>query len=370
MIRIKVAPRPGRIMIRHRRDRRGVALKEDMRPLLHPTLINGRTGDPALYIETLFEQRAILFDLGDITSLSPRKIRRLELVFVSHTHIDHFFGFDRMLRVLVGRDKQIHLYGPDGFVDQVHHKLRAYRWNLVDREPGDLRFVVTEIGPTLVTQTVRFRLKTAFAAEAMGTGRIDHGIVVKDPAFRVSAAVLDHRTPCLGFAIEEPAHLNIWKTRLATLGLPVGPWLSDLKRAVIDNRPDDFPVRVRASTAGSEQHDMPLGKLREVLTVTPGQKIGYVTDVADTEDNRKAIVELVKGADLLFIESAFAKADVALATKRAHLTTEAAGQIARQAGVRRVEPFHFSPRYAGEDARMENEVMAAFAGQSGTKKEP
>ena len=41
-------------------------------------LINGRTGDPALYIETLFEKRAILFDLGDITSLSPRKIRRLE----------------------------------------------------------------------------------------------------------------------------------------------------------------------------------------------------------------------------------------------------------------------------------------------------
>ena len=75
-------------------------------------LINGRTGDPALYIETLFEQRAILFDLGDITSLSPRKIRRLEHVFVSHAHIDHFFGFDRLLRVLVGRDKRIHLYGP------------------------------------------------------------------------------------------------------------------------------------------------------------------------------------------------------------------------------------------------------------------
>jgi len=106
------------------------------------------------------------------------------------------------------------------------------------------------------------------------------------------------------------------------------------------------------------------------LTVTPGQKIGYVTDVADSADNRQKIVELVRGADLLFIESAFAKADVALATERAHLTTEAAGQIARQAGVRRVEPFHFSPRYAGEDERMQDEVMAAFAGQPGAKKHP
>ncbi len=341
-----------------------------MRPLLHPMLINGRTGDPALYIETLFEQRAILFDLGDITSLSPRKIRRLEHVFVSHAHIDHFFGFDRMLRVLVGREKQIRLYGPEGFVDQVHHKLAAYRWNLVDREPGDLSFVVTEIAPSLAAQTIRFRLKTAFAAEAIATGRIEQGILVRDPMFRVSTAVLDHRTPCLGFAIEEPAHLNVWKTRLASLGLPVGPWLGDLKRAVIENRPDDFCVRIRASATGPDQQNMPLGKLREILTVTPGQKIGYVTDVADTADNRKAIVELVKGADLLFIEAAFAKADAALATERAHLTTEAAGQIARQAGVRRVEPFHFSPRYAGEDERMENEVMAAFAGQPGAKQYP
>jgi hypothetical protein len=47
-----------------------------MRPLLHPSLVNGRSGDPALYIETLFEQRAILFDLGDITALSPRKVQR------------------------------------------------------------------------------------------------------------------------------------------------------------------------------------------------------------------------------------------------------------------------------------------------------
>jgi len=35
---------------------------------------------------------------------------------------------------------------------------------------------------------------------------------------------------------------------------------------------------------------------------------------------------------------------------------------ARAAGVRRVEPFHFSPRYAGEEERMLAEVMAAFSG--------
>jgi len=48
-----------------------------MRPLLHPTLVNGRSGDPALYVETLFERRAILIDLGDIAALPARKILRL-----------------------------------------------------------------------------------------------------------------------------------------------------------------------------------------------------------------------------------------------------------------------------------------------------
>jgi len=73
-----------------------------------------------------------------------------------------------------------------------------------------------------------------------------------------------------------------------------------------------------------------LGSLRDLLTVTVGQKIAYVTDVADTPANRAAIVALVQNADILFIEAAFAGADAALARERAHLTTTAAGVIARK----------------------------------------
>jgi len=32
--------------------------------------------------------------------------------------------------------------------------------------------------------------------------------------------------------------------------------------------------------------------------------------------------------------------------------------------MRRVEPFHFSPPYSGQEARLINEVMAAFVGKS------
>lgn len=339
-----------------------------MRPLLHPILVNGRTGDPALYIDTLFEKRAILLDLGDITALSPRKIQRIDHIFVSHAHIDHFFGFDRLLRLLVGRQKTIRLYGPIGFIEHVGHKLRGYHWNLIDRYLCDLIFMATEIDASLETRTVQFRLKSAFAEEALGRGRLVEGFVHSEPNFRVSIAFLDHRTPCLGFAIEECTHLNVWKNRLAELGLPVGPWLRDLKRAVIENRPDDHPIRIGSQQMTSRTREVRLAALRTLLTVTPGQKIGYVTDAADTAANRTAIVKLVQNADVLFIEAAFAEADVALAAERSHLTTAAAGEIARKAGVRRIEPFHFSPRYAGQEQRMLNEVMAAFAGPSVDRK--
>lgn len=334
-----------------------------MRPLLHPTLVNGRSGDPALYIETLFEKRAILFDLGDIAPLAPRKVHRLDRVFVSHAHLDHFIGFDRLLRILVGREKTVALYGPSGFIDHVHHKLQAYLWNLADRYVSDLVFVVKEIASSSESRIAQFRLRNAFAVEPIGAEPIVDNVICNQPAFRVSAAILEHRTPCLGFAIEEIAHVNVWKSRLADLGLPVGPWLRELKQAVMEGRLADHPLRVPAGRGSSDTHEMPLGALSSVVTVTPGQKIAYVTDAADTAANRTAIVNLVRNADLLFIEAPFVQADAELAAERSHLTTTAAGTIARQAGVRRVEPFHFSPRYAGQEERLLNEVNAAFDGR-------
>ena len=331
-----------------------------MRPLLHPSLVNGRYGDPALYVEMLFEKRALLFDLGDITFLPPRKIHRLEHVFVSHAHIDHFVGFDILLRVLVGREKTVHLFGPSGFIDRVAHKLQGYQWNLADRFQYDLSFAVTEVDKAGIVRAARFRLKNAFTAEQLEARRLPEGIVHSEPTFVVSAVVLEHGTPCLAFALQERAHVNVWKNRLADLKLPVGPWLRELKRAVAQGLPDDHMIKVPQLDRFPERA-MPLGALRSVLTVTPGQKIGYVTDAADTPANRQVIRALVHGADLLFIEAAFAQADAGLAAERGHLTTKAAGEIARAAEVRRVEPFHFSPRYEGEEENMIAEVMAAFS---------
>ena len=329
-----------------------------MRPLFHPRLVNGRYGDPTVYVETLFEKRSLLFDVGEIASLSPRRIRRIDQVFVSHAHIDHFVGFDHLLRLLVGHEKSVQLFGPPGFAERVFHKLQAYRWNLVESYPTDLVFVVSELETTNSISTTRFRLRKAFAAEPSVSRKTIAGVLCDEPTHRVSAAILEHGTPCLAFALQEAAHVNVWKNRLSERGLPVGPWLLSLKKAVVERRADDHLIEI--DHAANSDRLVPLASLRDLLTVTAGQKIAYVTDVADTPANRAAIVALIQNADILFIEAAFAGADAALARERAHLTTTAAGEIAREANVRRVEPFHFSPRYAGEQERMQAEVMAAF----------
>ncbi len=90
-----------------------------MKSLSHPQLVNDPSEDPALCVGFLFEKRALPFDLGDISSLATRRVLRLSHIFVSHTHMDHFMGFDRMLCLCLGRDKALHLRGPPGFIERV-----------------------------------------------------------------------------------------------------------------------------------------------------------------------------------------------------------------------------------------------------------
>nr|MDA8405026.1 hypothetical protein [Desulfobacteraceae bacterium] len=82
-----------------------------MPPSFQPGLINDPSGDPGLFIPFAFNRRAIVFDLGDIAALSSRDALKISHVFVSHTHMDHFAGFDRLLRIMLGRSKTLNDHG-------------------------------------------------------------------------------------------------------------------------------------------------------------------------------------------------------------------------------------------------------------------
>ncbi|MBT1076214.1 ribonuclease Z [Geobacter grbiciae] len=333
-----------------------------MPPLFHPTPVNGPFDDPGVYVDFLFERRAILFDLGDITPLPPRKVLRISDIFVSHTHVDHFIGLDRVVRLCLGREKRLRLYGPPGFTDQVAHRLASYTWNLVESYPTDFTVEATELAPGGGVRTVEFHCRREFVPESESWGHISNSVILDEETFRVRAAFLDHGTPCLAFALEEKLHVNVRKNRLEEMGLPTGEWLRELKKAILRGERDDLPFRVWWREGGQVREKIhPLGELRERLVgIVPGQRVVYVTDAGLTPENGSRIVELAREADYLFIETTFLHAEEERARQRSHLTARQAGELAREAGVARVVPFHFSPKYRGMEEMLRTELEEAF----------
>jgi ribonuclease Z len=333
-----------------------------MRPAFHPRLINDVYDDPGLFVPFHFERRALLFDLGDLSPLAHREILSVTHAFVSHAHVDHFIGFDTLLRLLLGRERTVHLFGPAGFFERVEGKLAGYTWNLVEAYENELRLVVTEVRPAeLATRTYVSRRR--FRPEGPGRVRPFGGSLLEEPRFRVEAATLDHRIPCLGFALTERFHVNIDKAALDGLGLPVGPWIDRFKAALYEGR--DPESTFEATWAGGEgvtrSRRFELGELaRRISRVTPGRRIAYVTDVSATPENSERIEALARGADQLFIEAAFLSGEKALAAEKCHLTAEQAGALAGRAGARAFTLFHFSPRYRGREAEFEEEAGRAY----------
>jgi ribonuclease Z len=339
-----------------------------MKPLFHPRLVNDPFGDPALYVDFLFERRALLFDLGDLSPLAARHLLKVTHAFVSHTHMDHFAGFDTLLRLLLGRDKRLHLFGPPGFVDRVEHKLAGYTWNLVGSYESDFVIRATAAHPDGALETAEFRTREAFRRGPTVAGEAPGGLLLDEESFQVRAAFLDHRIPCLAFSLEEKFHVNVWKTGLDQLGLPTGPWLRELKAAVGRGEPDDTPVPVPPREGSGEGgRVVSLGELkRHVLRVVPGQKVAYVTDATYHAANAAVIVDLARDADTLFIESAFLHEEAERAAAKSHLTARQAGLLARQAGACRLVTFHFSPKHAEDEDRLVREALEAFQeGQEG-----
>jgi ribonuclease Z len=333
-----------------------------MRLRLEPRLVNDSFGDPALYVDFRDERRALLFDLGDVSRLPPRKLLRLTDVFVTHAHIDHFVGFDHLLRVVLGRKAQLRLYGGPGFIAQVGHKLAAYTWNVVHRYDVPLTLEVVELEGNR-GRRARFCSRSSFAREeGAAFARVDDRVHDEED-FRVRARFVDHEMPCLAYALEESTHVVVWKNRLAEMGLTTGPWLKVAKRAVMLGAAPDTPIEVawhdRQGEHGATR------ALRDVLPAfqsVPGRRIGYATDLRYSEANLAVLDELLAGVDLLFIESAFLDADAEHAARKNHLTARQAGQIARRLGAKAVVPFHFSPRYEQRAADVLAEVQAAWAG--------
>ena len=122
-----------------------------------------------------------------------------------------------------------------------------------------------------------------------------------DPLFSVRTSTLDHGTPVQAYAFESKAKFNVDNTALKAQALDAGPWLNQLKRLIGagDNKAMIRPPDDSSREAGE------LGA--HLLTVTPGEKMVYATDLADTAANHAALTTLAHKADFFSAKLLFSK---------------------------------------------------------------
>jgi len=337
-------------------DRRAGARAVELRPPVmtlasaKALLVNGVFGDPLLHVRLRHRKRSLLFDLGETARLPARIVHQVSDVFISHAHFDHIGGFLWLLRSSIGSPRPRSLYGPPGLADHIEGMIAGIHWDRIgDRGPV---FVVNELHPG---RLARFRLQAGGRGrEPLEERELRDDILLEEPDFRVRAARLDHGIPVLAFAFEETRALHVRADGVAELGVTPGPWLSLLKRLVLEGRSDD----VVPLPDGSERRASDLEAA--LIYSRPGQKLVYATDLDENEANHRALSALASEARVLYCEASFVEEDRELARATQHLTARGCARIAASARVEKLVPFHFSKRYEHDPGRVYRQVMEIF----------
>jgi ribonuclease Z len=263
------------------------------------------------------EGRLFLFDCGEGTQFrlldAGLNRSRLDAVFVTHLHGDHFYGLPGLLTTLalLERKAPLTIAGPAGLREVLHGI------------------------PGLVDDALPYAIRWAALAEGF-----DHAVVYEDAALTVEARPLDHRVFTAGYRLQErarPGRLDAEAARVA--GLTEGGQFARLKRGEPVTLADGTVVRPEG-LVGPER---------------PGASFAYCLDTRPCEGARK----LAEGATLLLHEATFAEAHRAQAAQTAHATAGDAARTARDAGAARLLITHFSARYP-DPAPLVEEARAVF----------
>jgi ribonuclease Z len=309
-----------------------------MRPSFIARLVNGPLFDPIVYLRLINESRAVMFDCGRFLELSNRELLLLDAVFVTHMHMDHFVGFDSLLRVILHREKPLKVFGPRGIIEKLIAKLGSYTWNLTAEYP--LTININEILEDSV-KIVSLSASSGFAETDVLERKRSGSEIYADPRFIVDAVILDHNIPCLAFAVREKFHVNIKPDMISQRGFIPGPWVGLLKEMILSGVSGGIEIE----TAG--------GKIRagsdeiadDIAIITKGQKIAYLADVRFSRENIDGFRAIAGEADTLFIEAFYLDEMKDEAYTKAHLTAAQAGDISRNIRAKKIVPMHISPRY-------------------------
>lgn len=310
-------------------------------------LINGVFGDPLLHLRVRHQGRSLFFDLGDAGHLPARIAHQVNDIFISHAHMDHISGFLWLLRSRLGDYPVCRLYGPPGLAQHIQGFLQGILWDrIADRGP---RFEVLELHGDKLK---RFQLQAGYSTLlSLGETNVVDDVILKESGFCVKGITLDHHgTTVMAYVFQPDKQINVRKDRLREHSLTPGPWLTELKRHLLTDN-DTALVQLpngQQATAGALAQDL--------VIITPGKKLVYATDLADTPTNRERLAKLAHHAHTFFCEAPFLEAEADHAGRNGHLTTRACGEIAFAAEVAHLVPFHFSRRYMDDPQAIYEEI--------------
>ena len=262
-----------------------------------------RRGLPALLLRAGGDR--ILFDCGEGTQqqlLRSVGLPELDVVFLTHYHLDHWLGIIGILKTfdLRGRDRPLTIYGPPG-----------------------LKALLDAMRPAWGRVTYPLSLE-----------ELDPHEEVAFDGYVVAPFPVEHRVRAYGYSFAEDDRPGRFDAETAArLGVTPGP---------------DFGRLQAGETVNGVTPDQVLGEPRR------GRRIIYTGDTTPCQ----ATEVFAHEADLLVHEATFLDDELARARETGHSTARQAAEVASAAGVKLLALTHLSTRYFPRDIR--DEARAVF----------
>lgn len=299
--------------------------------------VNSPFEDTAFFVRNVYKTEGFLFDCGRLGGLTNSEVLSISEIFISHTHIDHFYGFDRILRGTLLSGKRFRVFGPQGIIKNVRGKIDAYTWNLIKSYPVSYEVVELNSGKKEY-ETAVFSAADGFE---MVKGSVKHEDVILGDGFRLDFDIFDHRVPSVGYRVSEREMVAVKKDALDN-GFRSGKWIGELKRRILAG---DLDGDIEAeSTDGLVKMSVREAQDRFTEHVKP-KSVTFITDIAPSAENYEKAVALAKDTSVLLIECVFLEEDFEHADIKKHLTMTLSKKIYRESGAEKVRFFHFAPRY-------------------------
>ena len=247
------------------------------------------------------KNRMFLIDCGEGTQVQLRKNKikfsKINQVFISHLHGDHFFGLIGLISTfsLLGRTTDLHIYGPKGIKEIILLQLRlSNSWTNYG-----LYFHELESDESVT--------------------------VFEDEKVLVKTIPLKHRVYTNGFLFQEKVG-----ERKLNMDAVLNYEIESCYYQKIKNG-KDITLEDGRIIPNSELTFDPI----------PPKSYAFCSDTVYYE----AVIPIIENVDVLYHESTFLESEESLAQKTLHSTAKEAARIALKANVKQLILGHYSTRY-------------------------